>query len=129
MTTFITTTQFHAFLAAWKERANAKSLSAEDMLLHGLIRHGDIRGFTPITNQTKLANGADPSGALSKAAAALWSQLYSITRGKPSAGLSPLLAAAEVTPEQALRLQDVLREIQRGTFTPIAISPEGRSHA
>lgn len=129
MTAFITTAQFHAFLAAWKESANAKSLSAPDMLLHGLLCHGDTRGFTPIANPTKLANGAAPAGALAQAASTLWSRLYPVANGKPSSGLGAPLAAAEVTPEQAGRLQEVLRDIQRGAFKPRAISPEGRDHA
>lgn len=129
MTTFTTTAQFRAFLTAWKARARAKALSAEDMLLHALLCHGDTRGFTPVANPNKLANGADPSGALAKAASALWIQLYPVAHGKPSTGLSHLLAAAEVTPEQALCLQAVLHEIRRGTFRPAAIVLEGCNHA
>lgn len=129
MTTLITTIQFHAFLAAWKACANAKCLSAGDMLLHGLLCHGDTRGFTPVTNQIKLANGAAPTGALTQAASTLWSRLYPIANEKPLPALHPLLAAARVTARQARQMQAVLREIQQGTFRPAATSGEAGEHA
>lgn len=43
---------------AFKEKAHNKTLTAEDILLYNIIRGKDIdRGFTPVTNPTKLANG------------------------------------------------------------------------
>lgn len=129
MTAFVTAIQYHAFLAAWKALARAKTLSAEDMLLHALLCHGDTRGFTPVTSQIKLANGAASSGALVRAATTLWSRLYPIANEKPSPGVHSLLASARITARQARQLQAALREIQRGTFEPVAPSLEGVEHA
>lgn len=122
MSNILTTSQFNAFRAAWKARANAKALSAADMLLHALVCHGDTRGFTPITNAVKLAAGASPSGALSSAAA----QLAGALRGGAAAGTF-LLGLPDATPEQVQRLQDTLRDIRRGTFK--ATASEGRARA
>jgi len=57
--TQLTKEQFLEFRAKFKEQANAKSLSASDMILYNLIRGKDPKsGFTPITNPNKLSNGA-----------------------------------------------------------------------
>ncbi len=52
--------EFEFFKQAFKEKARNKQITAEDILLYNIIRGKDIdRGFTPITNPIKLANGED----------------------------------------------------------------------
>lgn len=60
MTTYIyTKEQFLQFNERFVQAANAKSISSADILLHNIISNKNIRcGFTPITNQQKLSNGA-----------------------------------------------------------------------
>ena len=60
MTTYIyTKEQFLQFNERFIAAANAKNISSADMLLHNIISNKAVRcGFTPITNQQKLSNGA-----------------------------------------------------------------------
>jgi hypothetical protein len=52
--------EFEFFKQAFKEKARNKQITAEDILLYNIIRGKDLdRGFTPVTNPTKLANGED----------------------------------------------------------------------
>lgn len=57
---FETKEQYLAFRSAWAQSANDKNshLRAEHFALYNLLRGKPIeRGFTPITNRTKLQNG------------------------------------------------------------------------
>ena len=50
--------QYQQFAASFIARAHAKNLSSGDMLLNNIIRNKDVRrGFTPITNPSKLCHG------------------------------------------------------------------------
>ena len=50
--------QYQQFAASFIARAHAKNLSSGDMLLNNIIRNKDVRrGFTPITNPSKLGHG------------------------------------------------------------------------
>lgn len=52
--------QFTAFRTTFRALANAKALTSTDILINNLIRGLPAdRGFHPISNATKLANGAD----------------------------------------------------------------------
>lgn len=56
---FETKEQFIAFRNAWAKAAQAKSLNAaHHVLFNILLGRPHDRGFTPITNKNKLANGA-----------------------------------------------------------------------
>lgn len=62
MNTLLTKEQFIIFRDAFKARARAKSITAADLLIYNVIRgHAANRGFTPITNKTKLLNGQQPN--------------------------------------------------------------------
>lgn len=51
--------QFIAFRDAFRALANSRQLTATDELVYNLIRGLPAdRGFSPVTNPTKLANGA-----------------------------------------------------------------------
>lgn len=53
--------QFIVFQTAFKRLAQAKEITAEDMVLYNILRNKPIdHGFTPITNKTKLFNGMQP---------------------------------------------------------------------
>lgn len=53
--------QFLQFQTAFRARANAKNISASDIVLYNVVRGKDKKhGFSPITNATKLANGTYP---------------------------------------------------------------------
>lgn len=53
--------QFIEFRDAYRVIANARRLTARDIMLYNMIRGLPLdRGFTNITNGNKLANGADP---------------------------------------------------------------------
>jgi len=57
-TIFTSKEHYLAFRAAWKKAANSKTLSAKHfVLLNFLTGKHFYRGFTPITNKNKLANG------------------------------------------------------------------------
>lgn len=50
--------QFQIFSEHFTAAANAKRLTSSDILLNNIIRGKDVRrGFTPITNPTKLNSG------------------------------------------------------------------------
>ena len=50
--------QYQQFAASFTARAHAKNLSSGDMLLNNIIRNKDVRrGFTPITNPSKIGHG------------------------------------------------------------------------
>ena len=61
MTSFILSKeQFQQFQINFRRESNAGCLSAADMILYNLLRGRDLsRGFTCITNLTKLAHGMD----------------------------------------------------------------------
>jgi hypothetical protein len=58
-TTFILSKdQYELFNEKFTAAANAKSLTAGNMILNNILRNKDVRrGFTPITNPSKLAHG------------------------------------------------------------------------
>ena len=60
-TTFILSKeQYQLFNEKFIEAANAKSLTAGNMILNNILRNKDARrGFTPITNPIKLNHGTD----------------------------------------------------------------------
>lgn len=59
-TYILTKEQFQQYAAKFASKANSDSLAAHTMILHNILRNKDARrGFTPITNPTKLSNGAD----------------------------------------------------------------------
>ena len=61
-----------AFILAFKRLANAKQLTAADILLRAKLLGKDPRtGFTSITNDKKLANGAQADLGYARAIAAL----------------------------------------------------------
>lgn len=65
MNTEITKEQFIAFREAFRARAHNKILTSTDMMLYNIVRGLPAsRGFTPITNHTKLANGMIADNAL-----------------------------------------------------------------
>lgn len=65
MNTEITKEQYITFRTAFKALARAKQITSSDIMLYNVIRGLPVsRGFTPITNQVKLANGAIASEAL-----------------------------------------------------------------
>ena len=52
--------QYQLFHEKFIEAANAKSLTAGNMILNNILRNKDVRrGFTPITNPSKLGHGMD----------------------------------------------------------------------
>lgn len=63
---------FLKIVNAFKSKANAKSITAEDVIFYNAARGLDLRrGFTPITNKRKLENGQLPNSGFDNAAAAL----------------------------------------------------------
>lgn len=60
-TTFILSKeQFQLFNEKFIDAANRKALTAGNMILNNILRNKDARrGFTPITNPTKLGHGMD----------------------------------------------------------------------
>lgn len=65
---FLSREQFLSFHDQFKARAHARQLTSTDILLYNLIRDLPLtRGFSSITNATKLANGATPTFALDSA--------------------------------------------------------------
>mgnify|MGYP003583156938 CR=1 FL=1 len=60
-TTFILSKeQYQLFNEKFIEAANAKSLTSANMILNNILRNKDVRrGFTPITNTTKLNHGTN----------------------------------------------------------------------
>ena len=113
MHTITTKEQYAAFIAIWKECAHQKKLGAADMLLHGLLRHGDpTRGFTPVSRPTKLAAGMDPDGAVKRAMTALGYALEDNFKrsGWYSDGgnLAALLQALELDAAQIRAAQELL---------------------
>lgn len=60
-TTFILSKeQYQLFNEKFIEAANAKSLTSANMILNNILRNKDVRrGFTPITNTTKLNRGTN----------------------------------------------------------------------
>lgn len=56
---FITSKEEFLFIQkAFKEKARSKQITADDIVLYNIIRGKNIdRGFTPITNTTKLEGG------------------------------------------------------------------------
>jgi hypothetical protein len=60
--------QFSQFRIAFKALAHKRALLPSDLLLYNFLR--DLpkeRGFSPITNPTKLANGSEPFISLKQA--------------------------------------------------------------
>lgn len=50
--------QYQQFAAGFTARARTKNISSGDMLLYNIIRNKDVhRGFTPITNPSKINHG------------------------------------------------------------------------
>jgi hypothetical protein len=58
-TTFVLSKdQYELFNEKFATAAKAKSLTAGNMILNNILRNKDVRrGFTPITNRSKLAHG------------------------------------------------------------------------
>lgn len=98
---------FAQLSAAWKAAAKAKSIDAASIAAWAIIRGADPKkGFTPITNPAKLANGAQPwaardgalscCGRLGCAALAPWAALLAeqgaSSNGWQWSGTHPLLA-------------------------------------
>lgn len=97
---------------AWKDAARRKAITSASIALWAIIRGADpAKGFTPVANATKLANGQDPWAAkkaallacerLSPEALAPWAELLlksGAAPGKfswsPWSGSHPLLAFA-----------------------------------
>jgi len=78
--------QFQTAQANYKSYARARSNSASDMILYNAIRGKALdHGFTPITNQNKLANGAQPMGSYHQA---LLSAKYAARNNRSSSALS-----------------------------------------
>jgi hypothetical protein len=63
--------EFVAYIAVWKEMTNSKtrdSIGPELHMLHNILRNLPAeRGFTPITNPVKLANGREADRAFATA--------------------------------------------------------------
>lgn len=60
--------QFASIRAAFRKLANTKQLTPTDIVFHNLIRGlPSNRGFTTITNKTKIENGAEPDAAFAEA--------------------------------------------------------------
>lgn len=90
---------FQTLQATFKQYANQNSNSASDMILYNIIRGKDIkRGFTPITNSNRLANGADPWYGYKSALSNL---RWNIKRNK-------ILFGQPLTDEQAASIISVL---------------------
>lgn len=67
-TFFSSREQFAAFRTAFRNLANARSITPRDMMIYNIARSlPKERGFTPITNPIKLANGANPTHSLEQA--------------------------------------------------------------
>lgn len=90
MTTIsITKDQFNELIRAFRKTANAKQLHPHDIIAYNLIRGLPTnRGFTPITNRTKLDNGRAPNGGFYQARADLMWHLHR-SRSSWIASLSP----------------------------------------
>lgn len=75
---FLTFDQFQNFRAIYRKFALLNQNKPQDILLYNIVRNLPMdRGFTNITNGTKIANGADPSFALKSAKTALsWGADY-----------------------------------------------------
>lgn len=57
-TTILTLDERRAFEAAWRAKHAAGTADASDLILQALLRERDpMKGFTPISRPTKLANG------------------------------------------------------------------------
>lgn len=68
----LTREQFQAFHTSFKEKSKLRILTSRDMLIYNMIRGLPAdRGFSPITNGIKIANGAAPWGALETAKSSL----------------------------------------------------------
>ena len=104
----LSTESFEQARAAWKTAAREKRLSAASLAAWAIIRGADPKkGFAPITNSVKLANGACAWGAfeeatracshLSVSALAPWeamlTQQGAVLKGWRWEGTHPLLTA------------------------------------
>lgn len=64
--------QYQAYHAFYKAKAINRQLTPADILIHNMVRGLPLdRGFTPITNPIKLANGAQPLLAFDQAKASM----------------------------------------------------------
>lgn len=74
--TLLNKEQFAEFRTAFKARAKNRTLSPSDMIVYNLIRGLPAnRGFTAISNPTKLANGAQQWAGFNAARSNLQYQL------------------------------------------------------
>lgn len=72
----LTKDQYTQFNKLFTNAANRKSISASDIILNNILRGKDARrGFTEITNETKLGHGMDPWQGYKQAKAQLISSL------------------------------------------------------
>ena len=63
---------FNQVIAAFRAKAKTTGLSAVEHILYNMVRNLPLnRGFTPITNQVKLANGQYPEQRFDIAKASL----------------------------------------------------------
>lgn len=65
---FSTPEQFHSFRTSFRRLANERALKSTDILIYNIIRGLPLtRGFSEVTNETKLAHGAQPMQAFKHA--------------------------------------------------------------
>lgn len=94
---------------AFKEKARNKQITAEDILLYNIVRGKDMdRGFTPVTNPNKLANGEGVykgERRLYESRAHLKWILESFIRSTPG----PFVIQYELTREVCTKIVNVLK--------------------
>jgi hypothetical protein len=67
---FTTKEEYLNFKTAWSKLAKEKKITTTMILFYNVVRGKKFkRGFTPVTNQNKLSNGAKPDQAFNEA---LW---------------------------------------------------------
>jgi hypothetical protein len=99
----LTREQFQSFRTSFKEKSKLRILTPRDMLIYSMIRGLPVdRGFSPVTNETKLANGAAPWAALETTKASL---KWSIKRHPDSFNAS---FENTLSPEQIAKLMEML---------------------
>lgn len=110
MNTLLTKEQFIIFRDAFKARARAKSITAADLLIYNVIRgHAANRGFTPVTNKTKLLNGYAPNYGFDCARYQAKSDLFRYTSFVEKFGNFTEVSTEKLDPSIRISLVDTVK--------------------
>ena len=95
---------------AFKEKARIKNITAVDILLYNVIRGKDLeRGFTPITNPTKLSGGEDAYGGKRKFIESKRSLRWILESFVRGAAPGPLAVQYGLTRETCAKIIEILK--------------------